>query len=99
MKRITTALTGLALFAAMAVQPLSAQQSLPSGPDIQVAETPLTSGTGGTTRNIPALVRRDVTKVSQENDGKTQPPGTQALMVLGIALIVSPAMFRGAFSN
>jgi hypothetical protein len=27
------------------------------------------------------------------------PPGAQALMALGIALIVTPAMFRGAFSN
>jgi hypothetical protein len=56
---------------------------------------------------IPAAAVRNITAAQRMNTGqqlpgearKAHPPGAQALMALGIALIVTPAMFRGAFSN
>ena len=99
MKRIATALSGLALLTVIAVEPLSAQQLARQSTTVQIAETRATPTTSDTVRNAPTLVRRDILAATREDDGKSNPPGAQALMVLGIALIVSPAMFRGAFSN
>ena len=56
----------------------------------QIAEFP-----AGAIRNITAVRHQG----GQAKTGKAHPPGAQALMALGIALIVTPAMFRGAFSN
>lgn len=95
-------LVAVALFSAFAAQPAKSA-------DIQTANTPLQSGQVQIAENVPAE-RRNVTAVRKVDatvtDGTAadgartvQPPGAQALMALGLALIVTPAMFRGAFSN
>lgn len=99
MKRFTTALWGLALVTAIAAPPLNAQQAPVPGTPLQVAEMTAAPGTERMARNVSALTRRDNATETQQDHDKPHPPGAQALMVLGIALIVSPAMFRGAFSN
>lgn len=59
----------------------------------QIAEAPAV-----VIRNVTA-VRHPGVRTGMTEPRKAHPPGAQALMALGIALIVTPAMFRGAFSN
>mgnify|MGYP003666163559 FL=1 len=95
-----TILAAAVLFAA-SHQPLGAQQNTaavtgpqPQGSAVQVADA---SAPGN--RNITAAVGRPRQTAKRAGAENVHPSGAQALMVLGIALIVTPAMFRGAFSN
>lgn len=99
MKRIVSALSGIALLATFAAQPLSAEPLRLPAASLQIAETTAASGVERRAGKIPDRGGRERRSVPFPEDANAQPPGAQALMVLGIALIVSPAMFRGAFSN
>lgn len=106
MKYMKTALVAAFLLAAP-IFPLQAEQRsgiAPAAPDavrIQIAEVP------PVVRNVTAI-RKPSPETANRAAGDTaadasrdrvHPPGAQALMALGIALIVTPAMFGGAFSN
>lgn len=99
MKRIITAATGAALACVIAIQPLAAQQSAGNAPLPQIASTTVPEVAPLAGRNISAAVHHRKPLKPQPAGDPARPPGAQALMVLGIALIVTPAMFRGAFSN
>jgi hypothetical protein len=97
MKYTKTALLAAALLA-ITHQPLSAQGrgAAPETVQIQVAEN---HAPAPAVRNITASRASAAASAQSTGGAKPHPPGAQALMVLGLALIVTPAMFRGAFSN
>lgn len=65
------------------------RESLP----VQIAEVP------AIVRNVTAAQKAPRETAERAGGDKAHPPGAQALMALGIALIVTPSMFAGAFSN
>jgi hypothetical protein len=98
MKYTKTALVAAILISA-SHHPLHAQQrtaiadTVPETIRVQIAEVP------ALVRNV-AVARKLSPEAAKPTGGdNVHPPGAQALMALGIALIVTPAMFRGAFSN
>ena len=95
MKYGTTVLLA-AVLTVTAYQPLGAQGRGAAPELVQIAEAP---NSATAVRNI-AAARRAAALTAQTPDGeKPHPPGAQALMALGLALIVTPSMFGGAFSN
>lgn len=94
--KYTKTLLVAAMFAAIAAHPARAGDMGPEKNPVQIAENiPAES------RNVTAIRRLETADpdASAENNPRTQPQGAQALMALGIALIVTPSMFAGAFSN
>lgn len=68
---------------------------------VQIAED-ITRNVPAESRNVNALrlTKPDSQQPSAKNGPqKVQPAGAQALMALGLGLIVTPSMFGGAFSN
>lgn len=98
MKRTRTALLAGSVLAAMTAHPLSAQRMAAPDAAPQIARAQDRTPTVAAARNVSAP-RPGPAAMARTGGNKTQPPGAQALMVLGVALIVTPAMFRGAFSN
>lgn len=66
-------------------------------------ETQIAENRAPAVRNISAAVSRTAGRARQIPGKPRGPnpnkPGAQALMVLGLALVATPAMFGGAFSN
>lgn len=68
---------------------------------VQIAED-ISRNVPAESRNVNALrlTKPDSRQPSAENGPqKVQPAGAQALMALGLGLIVTPSMFGGAFLN
>lgn len=97
MMKCTRTLVVAAIVAAISTHTAHADEIQPKKDPVQIAE------------NIPAE-RRNVTATRPIDPGDSKAPvakniraakpqGAQALMALGIALIVTPSMFAGAFSN
>jgi hypothetical protein len=95
MKYAKAVLFGISIAAVLTFHPVQAGEleTMSQQPQTQIAEIPAVA-----IRNVTA-VRRPGKRTGQAETRKAHPPGAQALMALGIALIVTPAMFRGAFSN
>lgn len=95
MKYAKTVLLGISITVILTSPPAWASEleTVPKQPQTQIAQIPAAA-----IRNVTA-VRRPGVRMGQAEKRKAHPPGAQALMALGIALIVTPAMFRGAFSN
>ena len=96
MKHAKTILLGVSIAVILTTHPAGADEiaAVPKQPQTQIAEVPV-----GVIRNITAVRRTGVTQTDRAQIRNAHPPGAHALMALGIALIVTPAMFRGAFSN
>lgn len=98
MKYTKTALVAAILLAAPHY-PLHAQQRpAPPGAVAEAVQVQIASAPA-VVRNVTAARKSSPETAKQTGGGKVHPPGAQALMALGLALIVTPAMFRGAFSN
>ena len=98
-------LLAVAMAAVIAAYPALASDSRSEGGQSQVAENTgqnVTRVTLTGSRNVTAIRRTaPATQAAaiDRNSPVAADPGAQALMALGVALIVTPAMFRGAFSN
>lgn len=106
MMKYTKALVAAAMFTAITAHSAHAADTEPKNTgsksgQVQIAEN-IPVAVPAESRNITAI-RKAETNASDGaatgDAGKEQPPGTQALMALGIALIITPDMFGGAFSN
>jgi len=104
--KYTKALVAAAMFTAITAHSAQAADAEPTntGPkagQVQIAENiPVT--VPAASRNITAIRKAETKTADGAAAGdprKEQPPGAQALMALGIALIITPDMFGGAFSN
>lgn len=95
--KYTKTLLVAAAFAVITTHPLQAADVGPVKVPVQIAENiPAES------RNVTAIRKlesADSTSPTANNPRTAKPKGAQALMALGIALIVTPSMFAGAFSN
>jgi hypothetical protein len=104
MKYAKTVLLGAIIAGALTFHPAAASElkTVSEQPQTRPQTRPQTQ-TQTQIAEFPAGAIRNITAVrhpgGQAKTGKAHPPGAQALMALGIALIVTPAMFRGAFSN
>ena len=106
MMKYTKALVAAVMFTAITTHSAHAADTEPknSGPksgQVQVAENiPVT--VPAESRNITAIRKAETNASDGATTGdarKEQPPAAQALMALGITLIITPDMFGGAFSN
>lgn len=99
--KYTKSLAAVAFVAAMTAHTAQAADIRPAGTQIQIAEN-IERNIPAENRNVTAhrLTKPAVSRLPAEKGPRNaQPPGAQALMALGIALIVTPSMLRGAFSN
>tara|TARA_R110002072_G_scaffold13606_12_gene57264 strand:- start:470 stop:796 length:327 start_codon:yes stop_codon:yes gene_type:complete len=102
-------LLAVAMISVIAAYPAQASDSRSEGGQSQMADSiaentaqNVTRDTLAGSRNVTAIRKTPAAAQGAANDGNTPvagDPGAQALMALGVALIVTPAMFRGAFSN
>lgn len=86
-----------AMFAAIAAHPARADDAGPEKDQVQIAEN-----VPAESRNVTAIrtiETADPAAPAANGTRAAKPQGAQALMALGIALIVTPSMFAGAFSN
>ena len=90
------------MLAAISVHPAQAEDIRSASPQVQIAED-IPAITPAGRRNVTAIRKTEMPAAADAAAGGVtrgpQPQGAQALMALGIALIVTPSMFAGAFSN
>lgn len=94
-------LSAAVLIAALSGGPVQATGLEPAKAQPQIAET-ISENNQADIRNITAIrnVQTSLPATAANVEPRNvQQSGAQALMALGIALIVTPAMFGGAFSN
>lgn len=95
--KYTKTLLVAAMFTALIAHPARAADPGPDKTQVQIAENIPSEN-----RNVTAIRTLDGANseaTPEKNTRTAKPQGAQALMALGIALIVTPSMFAGAFSN
>lgn len=110
--RYTKTLCAAALLAVACAFPAQAGETIPAATGSKNLQVQIAENSGANlraeSRNITAIRKAETSVSAVPTDSansetretrNVQPPGAQALMALGIALIVTPAMFRGAFAN
>ena len=80
----------------LAVSPAMSADAPPNITAVQIAENTPEAATAET-RNVTATRRTDRPDIVDESADES--PAAKALMALGIALMSTPDMFGGAFSN
>ena len=95
--KYTKTLLVAAMFASITTYSAQAEELRSEKDQVQVAENIPVENRNVTA--IRAIDKADSAGPKADRPRAVKPQGAQALMALGIALIVTPSMFAGAFSN